>query len=101
MRFSGQRCREGENAEGIEYSCSRGDLGEEEGGRGDVSRCLLSSHPSFRHAIFRLAQCSPQNVRAALADANKVLASSAPEAEKEEARIEVDVFEGLQAALAK
>ena len=48
-----------------------------------------------------LCSTDPQNVRAALADANKVLASSAPEAEKEEARIEVDVFEGLQAALSK
>jgi F-type H+-transporting ATPase subunit delta len=30
-----------------------------------------------------------------------VLGSSAPEAEKAEARIELEVFEGLQAALAK
>ena len=49
------------------------------------------THPTF----------TLQNVRAALADANKVLSSSAPDAEKEEARIEVEVFEGLQAALAK
>ena len=58
--------------------------------------------PPPRH----LAACphitiAQQNVRAALADANKVLSSSAPDAEKEEARIEVEVFEGLQAALAK
>lgn len=42
-----------------------------------------------------------QSIRAGLADANRVLGSSASEAEKAEARIEVEVFEGLQAALAK
>jgi F-type H+-transporting ATPase subunit delta len=42
-----------------------------------------------------------QNIRAGLADANRVLGSSAPESEKAEARIEVDVYEGLQAALNK
>ncbi|WOO78477.1 ATP synthase subunit delta, mitochondrial [Vanrija pseudolonga] len=42
-----------------------------------------------------------ENVRAGLAEANKVIASSAPEAEKAEARVEVEVFEALQAALAK
>lgn len=45
--------------------------------------------------------CSRQNVRAGLAEANKVLGSSAPEAEKAEAAVEVEVFEALQAALAK
>ena len=42
-----------------------------------------------------------QGVRAGIADANRVLGSTAPEAEKAEARIELEVFEGLQAALAK
>ena len=42
-----------------------------------------------------------QNVRAGIADANRVLGSTAPEAEKAEARIELEVYEGLQAALAK
>jgi F-type H+-transporting ATPase subunit delta len=42
-----------------------------------------------------------QNIRSALADANRVLGSSAPESEKADARIEVEVFEGLQAALNK
>ncbi|WVQ77928.1 hypothetical protein IAT38_000008 [Cryptococcus sp. DSM 104549] len=50
---------------------------------------------------YPLDKFSPENIRAALADANRVLGSSAPEAEKAEARIEVEVFEGLQAALAK
>ncbi|WWC69728.1 uncharacterized protein I206_103671 [Kwoniella pini CBS 10737] len=44
---------------------------------------------------------SAENIRSGLADANRVLSSSAPESEKAEARIEVEVFEGLQAALAK
>lgn len=48
-----------------------------------------------------LTQADLQNVRAGLADAQKVLGSSASEAEKAEAAIEVEVFEGLQAALAK
>jgi hypothetical protein len=42
-----------------------------------------------------------QGIRAGLNDANRVLGSSASEAEKAEARVEVEVFEGLQAALAK
>lgn len=42
-----------------------------------------------------------QSIRAGLADANRVISSSAPDAEKAEARIEVEVFEGLQAALNK
>ncbi|KAK4683750.1 F-type H+-transporting ATPase subunit delta, partial [Tremellales sp. Uapishka_1] len=50
---------------------------------------------------YSLDKFSSENVRSALADANKVLSSSASDAEKAEARIEVDVFEGLQAALAK
>ena len=58
--------------------------------------------PPPRHLVAcPLITIAQQNVRAALADANKVLSSSAPDAEKEEARIEVEVFEGLQAALAK
>ncbi|KAL7422122.1 delta subunit of the central stalk of mitochondrial F1F0 ATP synthase, atp16 [Cryptotrichosporon argae] len=50
---------------------------------------------------YSLDKFTLENVRAGLADANKVLGSSAPEAEKAEARIEVEVFEGLQAALSK
>ncbi|KLT45159.1 ATP synthase F1 deta subunit [Cutaneotrichosporon oleaginosum] len=50
---------------------------------------------------YPLSDFSIENVRAGLAEANKVLGSSAPEAEKAEARIEVEVFEALQAALAK
>ncbi|WVQ71477.1 hypothetical protein IAR50_001015 [Cryptococcus sp. DSM 104548] len=50
---------------------------------------------------YPLDKFSPENIKAALADANRVLGSNAPESEKAEARIEVDVFEGLQAALAK
>ncbi|WVR04958.1 hypothetical protein IAU60_001970 [Kwoniella sp. DSM 27419] len=50
---------------------------------------------------YPLDQFSAENIRSALADANRVLSSSAPESEKAEARIEVEVFEGLQAALAK
>ena len=43
----------------------------------------------------------PQNIRAGLADAQRVVSSSAPDAEKAEAEIEVSVYEGLQAALNK
>ncbi|WRT66860.1 ATP synthase F1, epsilon subunit [Kwoniella shivajii] len=50
---------------------------------------------------YQLDKFSPENIRSALADANRVLSSSAPESEKAEARIEVEVFEGLQAALNK
>ncbi|OCF55115.1 F-type H+-transporting ATPase subunit delta [Kwoniella mangroviensis CBS 10435] len=50
---------------------------------------------------YPLDNFSPENIRSGLADANRVLSSSAPESEKAEARIEVEVFEGLQAALAK
>jgi F-type H+-transporting ATPase subunit delta len=50
---------------------------------------------------YPLENFSIENVRAGLAEANKVLGSSAPEAEKAEARIEVEVFEALQAALSK
>ncbi|TYJ53323.1 hypothetical protein B9479_006038 [Cryptococcus floricola] len=50
---------------------------------------------------YPLDKFSPENIKAALADANRVLGSNAPESEKAEARIEVEVFEGLQAALAK
>ncbi|RSH83272.1 delta subunit of the central stalk of mitochondrial F1F0 ATP synthase, atp16 [Apiotrichum porosum] len=50
---------------------------------------------------YPLEQFSLEAVRAGLAEANKVIASSAPEAEKAEAKIELDVFEALQAALAK
>jgi hypothetical protein len=50
---------------------------------------------------FKPDPCRSQNVRSALADAQRVISSSAPEAEKAEARIEVEVFEGLQAALSK
>lgn len=42
-----------------------------------------------------------QNIKSGLADANRVLGSNAPESEKAEARIEVDAYEGLQAALSK
>lgn len=42
-----------------------------------------------------------QSIRAGLADANRVISSSAPDVEKAEARIEIEVFEGLQAAMAK
>lgn len=42
-----------------------------------------------------------QAVRAGLADAQRVLSSSASEQDKAEARIEADVFEALQAALNK
>ncbi|BEI85269.1 hypothetical protein CcaverHIS002_0506700 [Cutaneotrichosporon cavernicola] len=50
---------------------------------------------------YPLENFSIENVRAGLAEANKVLGSSAPEAEKAEATIEVEVFEALQAALSK
>lgn len=50
---------------------------------------------------YPLDKFSPENIRAGLAEAKNVLGSSAPEAEKAEARIEVEVFEALQAALAK
>jgi F-type H+-transporting ATPase subunit delta len=50
---------------------------------------------------YPLESFSVESVRAGLAEANKVLGSSAPEAEKAEAKIEVEVFEALQAALAK
>lgn len=42
-----------------------------------------------------------QSIRSGLADANRVIGSSAPDAEKAEARVEVEVYEALQAALAK
>ena len=60
-----------------------------------IERVIYFLHVFINH-LFTL-----QNVRAGLADANRVLSSGAPEAEKEEARIEVEVFEGLQAALSK
>ncbi|WVO17030.1 hypothetical protein L204_104717 [Cryptococcus depauperatus] len=50
---------------------------------------------------YPLDSFSLQNVKSSLADANRVLGSNAPESEKAEARIEVEVFEGLQAALTK
>jgi len=50
---------------------------------------------------YPLDKFSVDNIRSALADAQRVISSSAPEAEKAEARIEVEVFEGLQAALNK
>ncbi|RSH95625.1 delta subunit of the central stalk of mitochondrial F1F0 ATP synthase, atp16 [Saitozyma podzolica] len=50
---------------------------------------------------YPLDKFSAENIRAGLADANRVLGSSAPESEKAEARIELDVYEGLQAALNK
>ncbi|KAI9638461.1 ATP synthase [Dioszegia hungarica] len=50
---------------------------------------------------YPLDKFSAESVRAGLADANRVLSSSAPDVEKAEARIEIEVFEGLQAAMAK
>ncbi|GFZ46407.1 ATP synthase subunit delta, mitochondrial [Saitozyma sp. JCM 24511] len=50
---------------------------------------------------YPLDKFSAENIRAGIADANRVLGSSAPESEKAEARIELDVYEGLQAALNK
>lgn len=50
---------------------------------------------------YPLEAFSKDSVRSGLAEANKVIASSAPEAEKAEAKIEADVFEALQAALTK
>ncbi len=43
----------------------------------------------------------PQAVRAGLSEAQKVLGSNASEQDKAEARVEVEVFESIQAALAK
>ena len=43
----------------------------------------------------------PQAVRASLAEALKVASGNGSEAEKLEARIEADVYEAIQAALAK
>ena len=48
-----------------------------------------------------MAELIEQGVRAGIADANRVIGSSAPDVEKAEARIELEVFEGLQAALNK
>ncbi|ORY32075.1 F1 complex, delta/epsilon subunit of ATPase [Naematelia encephala] len=50
---------------------------------------------------YPLDKFSAEAIRNGLADANRLLSSSASEKEKAEARIEVDVFEGLQAALSK
>ncbi|EIW70268.1 F-type H+-transporting ATPase subunit delta [Tremella mesenterica] len=50
---------------------------------------------------YPLENFSLENVRAGLADANRVLSSAAPDAEKAEAGVELVVFEALQAALAK
>ncbi|XAO24234.1 hypothetical protein I312_103029 [Cryptococcus bacillisporus CA1280] len=50
---------------------------------------------------YPLDKFSLENVKSGLVDANRVLGSNAPESEKAEARIEVDVYEGLQAALSK
>jgi hypothetical protein len=68
------------------------------------SSCQLASTSRFFHFISIPSLpnvLTAQNVRAGLADAQRVLSSSAPEAEKAEAEIEVSVFEGLQAALGK
>lgn len=54
-----------------------------------------------RLPLGRISLTAIQSIRAGLADANRVLSSSAPDVEKAEARIEIEVFEGLQAALAK
>jgi hypothetical protein len=66
---------------------------------------IASSHslvPTLRLRLRSPTAAYPlQNIRAGLADANRVLGSSAPESEKAEARIELDVYEGLQAALNK
>ncbi|KIR25180.1 F-type H+-transporting ATPase subunit delta [Cryptococcus deuterogattii 99/473] len=48
---------------------------------------------------YPLDKFSLENIKSGLADANRVLGSNAPESEKAVARIEVDVYEGLQAAL--
>jgi hypothetical protein len=42
-----------------------------------------------------------QAIRAGLADAQRVIGSSASDQDKAEARVEVEVFESIQAALAK
>ncbi|KAJ9123277.1 hypothetical protein QFC22_001475 [Naganishia vaughanmartiniae] len=50
---------------------------------------------------YEMDSFSPEAVRSGLADAQRVLSSSASETDKAEAQIEVDVFEALQAAMAK
>ncbi|ORX39613.1 ATP synthase [Kockovaella imperatae] len=50
---------------------------------------------------YSLDKFSLENIRSGLADAQRVASSSAPDAEKAEAEIEVQVYEGLQAALSK
>ena len=68
----------------------------------DLRDNLSPSHPAC-HRPYIPAQWTrtSQNIRSALADAQRVISSSAPESEKAEARIEVDVFESLQSALAR
>ncbi|KAK1924611.1 F1 complex, delta/epsilon subunit of ATPase [Papiliotrema laurentii] len=50
---------------------------------------------------YPLDKISPENVRAGLADAQRVLSSNAPDAEKEEANIEIEVYQSLQHALSQ
>ena len=64
----------------------------------------FSGSPSARNALLcppRTSLTLAQNIRAGLADAQRVVSSSAPDAEKAEAEIEVQVYEGLQAAMNK
>ncbi|GMK55727.1 hypothetical protein CspeluHIS016_0207830 [Cutaneotrichosporon spelunceum] len=81
----------------------------EDGGKSDkwfVSAGFATMHGNNTLTInaveaYPLENFSLENVRAGLAEANKVAASSAPDAEKAEAAIEVEVFEALQVALSK
>ncbi|GHJ86066.1 hypothetical protein NliqN6_2468 [Naganishia liquefaciens] len=50
---------------------------------------------------YEMDNFSPEAVRSGLAEAQRVLSSSASEQDKAEARVEVEVFEALQSALAK
>ena len=63
----------------------------------------VSAAPRFVHSSRGLQSppFDPQNVRSGLSDAQRVAASSAPDAEKAEAQIEVEVYEALQAAMSK
>lgn len=65
-----------------------------------IAQCL----PRPRLCSYRLARkytFEKQAVRAGLADAQRVIGSNATEQDKAEARVEVEVFESIQAALAK